>query len=537
MFEWHVHKREHRAFKRKASQRGGSLLARKLPGQVLFSKRCIFLPQSGRRRAGIIPFSFEFLPDMLKRLGRLPLTVRIPMGVAVLFFGVSTVLISLSLHGLSRQFERQVADLGQVYLDGLSAAILPAVRAGNTVQMLDVLNRALDTHVGIVDRTLAIIGPDKRPIAHVARYPEVEDIPLNAQLALNHSGTYLNEMAQGVWTWRLLDESQPSMGTVVANLDVSDFISQRRTLAIELVLVGLGVSLAGAGLSFLLARRLQRPIIQLTQQLRAARRREPQPVDIPAGATGDTEVADLLDAYNWMVQSVQEREALARRQDRLERAALLGRMSAALAHEVRNPLGGMHTALQTLRQFGHQEQARHDAIDFVERGVAALRSVVDASLKTFRADGQSSPLRQEDIDDVQLLIRSEARRKNVSLAFRNDWPSAELPLPSVPVRQILLNLVLNAIAASPSGGAVHVTSASHGERLQVQIQDQGRGMPDAAMAVLMQSGEDPSGGIGLGIVRDLVQGLGGSIAVQDVPGPGTLIIVSLPFAAAGKKDK
>lgn len=475
--------------------------------------------------------------DMFQRLGRLPLTVRIPLGVAVLFFGVSTVLISLSLHGLSRQFERQVADLGQVYLDGLSAAVLPAVRAGNTTQALDVLNRALDTHVGIVDRTLAIIAPDRRLVAHVARYPEVEDIPLEAQLALNHSGTYLNEMSQGVWTWRLLDEAQPSLGTVVANLDVSDFISQRRMLAIELMAVGLVISLVGAGLSFLLARRLQQPIIRLTQQLRAARRQEPQPLDIPASATSDAELADLLDAYNWMVRSVQEREALARRHDRLERAALLGRMSAALAHEVRNPLGGMHTALQTLRQFGHQEQARRDAIDFVERGVDALRAVVDASLKTFRADGHSSPLRQEDIDDVQLLIRSEARRKHVILEFRNELPPVEIPLPSVPVRQILLNLVLNAIAASPAGSTIRVSTRHDSQRLRLHVEDQGEGMPDAAKAVLMRAGEDVSGGMGLGIVRDLVQGLGGVIEAQGVPAAGTLIIVSLPLAPTGKPEK
>ncbi len=472
---------------------------------------------------------------MFRRLGRLPLTVRIPFGVAILFFGVSTVLISLSLHGLSRQFERQVADLGQVYLDGLSAAVLPAVRNNNRAQMQEVLNRALDTQVGIVDRTLAILDSNGHRVAYVARYPEVEDIPLEPQLALRHSGTYLNEMSHGVWTWRLLDEKEPSLGTVVANLDVSDFISQRRLLAIELMMAGLLVSLIGAGLGFLLARRLQQPIIKLTQQLRvAAKRQDPQPLDFPIAAAGDTELTDLLEAYNWMVESVQEREALARRHDRLERAALLGRMSAALAHEVRNPLGGMQTALQTLRQYGDQEQARLAAIDFIDRGVQALRSVVDASLKTFRPDEQSSPLRQEDINDVELLIRSEAKRRNVSLDFQNDWPSHELPLPSVPVRQILLNLVLNAIAASPPRGTIRVTSHSVGKQLVMCVGDQGAGLPDTARAILMHRSDEYTDGIGLGIVRDLVRGLGGAIGIADEPGPGTMVIVSLPYADSGK---
>ena len=472
---------------------------------------------------------------MFRRLGRLPLTVRIPLGVAVLSLLVSSALITLSLHGLSRQFERQIADLGQVYLDGLSAAVLPAVRAGDQAQMLEVLNRALDTQVGIIDRTLAIIDAQGKLVAHVARYDEVEAIPLKARLARSTSGTYLSTVSNGVWTWRLLDENQPALGTVAANLDAGDFIEQRRSLAIELVLAGLGVSLAGAGLGFLLARRLQRPIMRLTQQLRAARRHEPELLDLAAAGPGDSELKELMDAYNWMVRSVQERETLARRHDRIERAALLGRMSAALAHEVRNPLAGMQTALQTLRRFGHQEEARRDAIDFVDRGVQTLRAVVDASLQTFRPDERAPRLTLADIQDVQVLIRSEARRKRIRLTFRNDWPEQELPLPAAPLRQILLNLLLNAVAASPPGAEIAVDSECGESRLLLRVADQGPGFPEQARAALLRPGDEHAEGMGLGIVRELVEGLAGEITVaegsrQENAGRGAVVTVLLPYA-------
>lgn len=481
---------------------------------------------------------------MFRRMGRLPLTVRIPLGVAVLSLLVSTALISLSLHGLSRQFERQISDLGQVYLDGLSAAVLPAVRAGDQTQMLEVLNRALDTQVGIIDRTLAIIDAQGRLVAHVARYDEVEAIPLKARLARSASGTYLSTVSNGVWTWRLLDENQPALGTVAANLDAGDFIAQRRSLAIELALAGLGVSLAGAGLGFLLARRLQRPIMRLTQQLRAARRHEPELLD-PAAAGPDGELKELTEAYNWMVRSVQERETLARRHARIERAALLGRMSAALAHEVRNPLAGMQTALQTLRRFGHQEEARRDAIDFVDRGVQTLRAVVDASLQTFRPDERAPRATLADIQDVQLLIRSEARRKRIRLTFRNEWPVQELPLPAAPLRQILLNLLLNAVAASPPGAEITVDSECGESRLLLRVADQGPGFPEHARAALTRPGDEQAEGMGLGIVRELVAGMEGEIDVAigawrdnperngaglDGAGPGVVVTVLLPYA-------
>ena len=188
---------------------------------------------------------------------RLPLTARIPLAVSLLFLVISAALISLALHGLSRQFDSQVSNLGQVYLDGLSAAILPAVRANDSEQMTEVLNRALDTHLGVVDRTLAVITADHQLLAHVARYPEVEPVPL--AILREPSGSLVSLRSEGVWTWRLLDSAQPQLGTVVANLDVSEFLQQRRELALELGLVGLAISVLGAVLCYGMARRLQRP--------------------------------------------------------------------------------------------------------------------------------------------------------------------------------------------------------------------------------------------------------------------------------------
>lgn len=106
----------------------------------------------------------------------------------------------MALHGVSRQFDRQVTNLGQVYLDGLSAAILPAARAEDIAQRVGVFNRARDTHSGVVGRTLAVVTADHRWLARVARYPEVESIPL-ASFACT-SGTLVSPRSEDVWTWR-----------------------------------------------------------------------------------------------------------------------------------------------------------------------------------------------------------------------------------------------------------------------------------------------------------------------------------------------
>ncbi|MCD0500559.1 histidine kinase [Achromobacter sp. MY14] len=454
---------------------------------------------------------------------RLSLTSRIPLAVSLLFLVISAALISLALHGVSRQFDRQIANLGQVYLDGLSAAILPAVRAADSQHMVDVLNRALDTHLGVVDRTLAVVTPDQHLLAHVARYPNVESVPLEALAA--PSGTLISPRSNGVWTWRLLDSKQPRLGTLVANLDVSDFHRQRKELALELGLLGLTISLFGAALCFGMAKRLQRPIISLTEAMRA---RPPKRLATREIHTADPEIVDLLSAYNGMVDSALEREALAERNARIEREAVLGRMSAALAHEVRNPLGGLRTAVQTLRQFGERPDARSESLDFIERGVQALQAVVDASLRTFRPG--NAWLRQEDIADIRLMVDAQAGKAGVRVQLHCEGMHADQPLalPAGAVRQVLLNLVLNAIQASPPGELVRVLARARRGALTLHVADGGSGLPIAAQRAL--AGHPSEGdGMGLRIVADLITSLKGHLRVTRVEN-GTRISVRLPFA-------
>lgn len=465
----------------------------------------------------------------MTRFGRLPLTVRIPLAVAVLFLAVSAALISLSLHGLSRQFDRQIDDLGQVYLDGLASAVLPAVREGDRAQLFEVLNRALDTHVGVVDRALAVVAENGEVLARVSRYDDVEDIPFHSTVALAPHGTRLELHANGVWAWRELDADHPELGMAIANLDVGDFVRQRGELAVELILVGLGISLVGACLGFWVARSVQRPIMLLTAQLRAARGEQPRLLG-PETFAHDPEMADLLAAYNWMAQGVREREALASRQARIEREALLGRMSAALAHEVRNPLGGMNTALQTLRQFGADPEVRRESLDFVARGVAALQAVVDASLRTFRPGDGYQLLQGADLQDVRLMVQAQASRQAVTVHVDSNWPEQAPPvLPAAPVRQILLNLVLNAVAASPHGGSVWVSAQSRTRALALHVLDEGMGLPADARAMLRAGAMPPGERMGLGIVLDLVRGLGGRLRVHGNARDGACISVWLPY--------
>jgi len=105
-------------------------------------------------------------------------------------------------------------------------------------------------------------------------------------------------------------------------------------------------------------------------------------------------------------------------------------------------------------------------------------------------------------------------------------------VPSAPVRQILLNLLLNASSAAPEGGVVSLDVREEGDSLHLAVTDDGPGLSETAGArLLSQAPVEPGGGVGLRLVRDLVAGLGGGIACNRSDGR-TEITVRLPVCEA-----
>ncbi|EFH11192.1 histidine kinase dimerization/phospho-acceptor domain-containing protein, partial [Teichococcus cervicalis] len=162
-----------------------------------------------------------------------------------------------------------------------------------------------------------------------------------------------------------------------------------------------------------------------------------------------------------------------------ERAAVLGRLAATLAHEVRNPLAGMLTALDTIRRFGAEAAIRGRALDLVERGLRQIEAVVRSTLASYRQDAEPQPITAEDLEDLQLLVQPEARRGGVRLRWR---VALEAPFATdgQRLRQLLLNLLLNAVAATPRDGLVSLDVRREGEALLAELRDEAGGLPEAA---------------------------------------------------------
>jgi signal transduction histidine kinase len=171
------------------------------------------------------------------------------------------------------------------------------------------------------------------------------------------------------------------------------------------------------------------------------------------------------------------------------------------------------------------------SLDFLKRGLAGIRDVVRATLVSYKGGSETGILSGIDLDDLRLLVKHETGARHLRLEWDNRI-TEPLSIDGPAVRQITLNLLLNACAASPDGGLVAVTVSHYAGKLRIAVADRGPGLPEDMAALLHQDAPAPapspeSKGLGLWTTGGLVRRLGGHVDVE-YPGVGTRLVVNLP---------
>lgn len=466
---------------------------------------------------------------MRVRPSRLPVSVRLPLIAATMIFVAAVASTQTAIVVMGRQAERQAETLGHVYLDGLSAALLPHVVSGENSAVLATLRRALDFQQGIVDRQLAFIDRRNGSVIEAVRMDGLADSAMPKEISGRGDG-FLRSEDGTVWIWRQLADGPTALGTVAANLDVSSFDAERSVLRWSLLLSDLAFSGICALLGYFMVRRIQRPVATVARHLYDAALGMLRPIDLRELPADDVQAERMINAFNVLVHATTERENLLTHLAEQQRQADLGRLTATIAHEVRNPLGGMRTAISTLKRFGDREEPRNEAVAFLERGVAALQQVVDATLQNYRARPDWRPLARQDFEDLRLLVQADGRSRDVGVILHLDVPDT-MAVAALEVRQVLLNLLLNAVRASVRGGTVELTAIIQGDEIVVTVRDEGGGL-DRSVADALKTGTAAAqrgSGLGVSVVIRLVERLHGRVAIESGVGTGTSITLRLPM--------
>jgi signal transduction histidine kinase len=484
--------------------------------------------------------------------GPWPLTARVPIVSGALILFVAVVVSRVMMSSVAHEQELGVRQIAAVYIDGIATTIYPHVVGRNLTNTIEALRRTMWFHQGMREQRAIVRLPDgtvfadvSGPNGDVGTEDPLRDAALRRQLDQEGGFVFDGHNATG-WISRAIEHEGNHVAELYVAVELKALLAERQAVRRKLLLATVLAGLGAAAIGVLVVRRMVLPIRLLTERLRRAQTGDFEQLSLALMPPASSEYGRLLRGYNDLVDAIGEREALAARLAQRERESVLGRLAATLAHEVRNPLGGMSTALNTVRKFGDDLSIRAKSLDLIERGLWSIGDVVNSVLAFHRMPPDSRRLTPNDLDDLRVLIESALARRQLRLAWDCNI-ERNVNVAATETRQIALNLLLNACEASPNGGEVSFRAwidhdgNKSGSSLVLQVMDGGPGLPDTITAALAEPGkteaQGPSSGLGIHVVRDLVRGLGGGIVATTASDhAGSCVFVTLPVEDEGARE-
>jgi PAS domain S-box-containing protein len=221
-----------------------------------------------------------------------------------------------------------------------------------------------------------------------------------------------------------------------------------------------------------------------------------------------------------------------------ERLAAVGRITAGVAHEVKNPLNSMRLWLENLKEYLPKEQNRgaQHAVQVLDKEIDRLDAVVKRFLDFTRPMEVRLEATQlaELLKEVMQVAQPQLKKANVQVAQLLPIDVPEVYVDRALLKQAVLNLVLNAAEAMPNGGQLRLVLSRRGEMAEIAVGDTGKGIPPENRQKIFQlffTTRPGGSGIGLASTFRIVQLHNGSIDFTSEVGRGTTFRIELPLAA------
>jgi signal transduction histidine kinase len=263
------------------------------------------------------------------------------------------------------------------------------------------------------------------------------------------------------------------------------------------------------------------------------------------GIPGDDEIATLAREFDAMAAALKQREAeLAQKQEELvraERLAAVGKVSAQVAHEIRNPLSSIGLNVEMLEEqisqakFPAESEAKEskELLASVTREVDRLTEITEDYLRLARLPNPA--LRAENVvnvlEGVLSFSREELERAKVTVERKFEAPDLEVLADEGQLRQVFVNLVRNSREAMIDGGTLTVAAQVKNGAVEVRVADTGPGLSSEARARLFEpffSTKEGGTGLGLSLSKQIVQAHHGKLEADPSVTKGTTFVVTLP---------
>ncbi len=213
----------------------------------------------------------------------------------------------------------------------------------------------------------------------------------------------------------------------------------------------------------------------------------------------------------------------------------LGIMAASLAHEIRNPLGAMKGLTQLAREDLPPDHAIQPQLQTVVSEAERLERLIADLLDFARAkEPQISQLELAELmSNIKTMLQPRLERSKVALRLSPDTPPMIVRSDAAGLRQILLNVLMNAIDATPEGGVIELTARRNesDQSIVIRVDDSGTGLGQNAPDELFQpfvTTKVRGTGLGLAISKQIAERLGGTLKLENLPQGGTRCSITLP---------
>jgi signal transduction histidine kinase len=317
------------------------------------------------------------------------------------------------------------------------------------------------------------------------------------------------------------------LGTLIMSYSKKPFEQRFYALTRTAILITLLVLVVLLPLSVYWGQHMAAPLLQLSDTMSKITPNLPEPDQIKLVESKD-EIGQLAKSFKAMLGELKEKEQLQLQVITSDRLAALGRLAAGVAHEINNPLGGMLNAISTFKRHGEQDPVTLKTLSILERGLLQIKETVAALL--VEAKAQTHPFGLNDVADICTLVQPDIEKKHVSFTREIDIIEAQ-PISSTLVRQVTINLLLNAFHATQQHGQVNLHIYRDSLHLYIDVQNNGSHIPQDKVSYLFEpftSLSEGGSGLGLWVIYQIVQQLGGLIKVQSEPDK-TQFTVQLPL--------
>ncbi len=241
-----------------------------------------------------------------------------------------------------------------------------------------------------------------------------------------------------------------------------------------------------------------------------------------------------INAVLFVIQDITESKMLQNQLVHSERLAATGRLAASIAHEINNPLQGITTHLEIVRDSLPADFKETESYEFIRDNIDKIRDTVKQLLDIYRISDQTKD--SVDINNlilkVNLLLKNPLKIKDIRFELNLDTAIPRIIASEQHLYQVILNIILNALDSTSKGGKITISTATINNNIEVLIHDTGKGIISDDLQHIFDpffsTKKGKGTGLGLYICQEIIKNHGGEIRVESQVGEGSSFVISLP---------